>query len=101
MTNYERFEKFDISRFAGIVLDESGIIRNHDGKTRQMLTEACRNTPWKLCCTATPSPNDYTELGQHSEFLGVMDAKEMLAMFFVHDGQSRRRRDAGARRMAG
>ena len=81
VTNYERFEKFDISRFAGIVLDESGIIRSHDGKTRQLLTESCRAVPWKLCCSATPAPNDYTELGQHSEFLGVMDAKEMLAIF--------------------
>lgn len=89
VTNYERFEKFDINRFAGIVLDESGIIKSHDGKTRQLLTDSCRDVPWKLCCSATPAPNDYTELGQHSEFLGVMDAKEMLAMFFVHDGSIR------------
>ena len=89
VTNYERFEKFEIERFAGIVLDESGIIKSHDGKTRQLLTEACQDIPWKLCCTATPAPNDYTELGQHAEFLGVMDAKEMLAMFFVHDGSIR------------
>lgn len=89
VTNYERFEKFDIRQFAGIVLDESGIIKSQDGKTRTMLTEACANTPWKLCCTATPAPNDYTELGQHAEFLGVMTAKEMLSMFFVHDGSIR------------
>jgi hypothetical protein len=89
VTNYERFEKFDISQFAGIVLDESGIIKSQDGATRTMLTEACINTPWKLCCTATPAPNDYTELGQHAEFLGVMTAKEMLSMFFVHDGSIR------------
>lgn len=89
VSNYERFEKFDIANFAGIVLDESGIIKNQDGKTRAILTEACRSTPWRLCCTATPAPNDYTELGQHAEFLGVMDAKEMLAMFFVHDGSIR------------
>lgn len=89
VTNYERFEKFDISRFVGIVLDESGIIKSHDGATRKLLTEACRDVPWKLCCSATPAPNDYSELGQHAEFLGVMDAKEMLAMFFVHDGSIR------------
>jgi hypothetical protein len=89
VTNYERFEKFDVSQFAGIVLDESGIIKSQDGKTRSMLTEACLQTPWKLCCTATPAPNDYTELGQHAEFLGVMTAKEMLSMFFVHDGSIR------------
>ena len=89
VTNYERFHLFDITRFAGIVLDESGIIKSHDGATRMMLTEACANVPWKLCCTATPAPNDYTELGQHAEFLGVMTAKEMLSMFFVHDGSVR------------
>lgn len=89
VTNYERFDKFDISDFAGIVLDESGIIKSHDGKTRALLTDACRETPWRLCCTATPAPNDYTELGQHAEFLGVMSAKEMLAMYFVHDGSIR------------
>lgn len=89
VTNYERFGKFRIEDFAGIVLDESGIIKNQDGKTRAELTEACRNTPWRLCCTATPAPNDYTELGQHAEFLGVMSAKEMLSMYFVHDGSIR------------
>lgn len=89
VTNYERFDKFRMEKFAGIVLDESGIIKSQDGKTRAMLTEACLETPWKLCCTATPAPNDYTELGQHAEFLGVMSAKEMLSMFFVHDGSIR------------
>lgn len=89
VSNYDRFDKFDIEQFAGIVLDESGIIKSQDGATRAMLTEACQQTPWKLCCTATPAPNDYTELGQHAEFLGVMTAKEMLSMFFVHDGSIR------------
>lgn len=89
VSNYERFAKFDIDRFAGIVLDESGIIKSHNGKTRSRLTEACRDLPWRLCCTATPAPNDYTELGQHAEFLGVMSAKEMLSMYFVHDGSVR------------
>jgi hypothetical protein len=89
VTNYERFEKFNIAEYAGIVLDESGIIKSHDGKTRKILTEACTATPWKLCCSATPAPNDYAELGQHAEFLGVMSAKEMLSMFFVHDGSIR------------
>lgn len=89
ISNYERFEKFNIGEFCGIVLDESGIIKSHDGATRAMLTESCLRTPWKLCCTATPAPNDYAELGQHAEFLGVMSAKEMLSMFFVHDGSIR------------
>lgn len=89
VSNYERFEKFKIADFAGIVLDESGIIKSADGATRTLLTESCRSIPWKLCCTATPAPNDYAELGQHSEFLNVMSAKEMLSMFFVHDGSIR------------
>lgn len=89
VTNYDRREKFDLSQFAGVVLDESGIIKDHDSKTRTDLTEACRETPYLFCGSATPAPNDWTELGQHSEFLGVMNAKEMLAMFFVHDGAVR------------
>lgn len=86
VTNYDRRDKFDVSSFAGVVLDESGIIKDHDSRTRMELTEACRDVPYLLCGSATPAPNDWTELGQHSEFLGVMSAKEMLAMFFVHDG---------------
>lgn len=89
VTNYDRRDKFDLSRFAGIVCDESGILKSHDSKTRADLTEACRDIPYLLCGSATPAPNDWTELGQHSEFLGVMSAKEMLAMFFVHDGAVR------------
>lgn len=89
VANYERFHLFDVSKFVGIVCDESGIIKSSDGKTRKLLTEVCHDVPWKLCCSATPAPNDFTELGQHAEFLGVMDAKEMLAMFFVHDGSIR------------
>lgn len=89
VTNYDRMEKFDLSRFAGVVLDESSIIKSHDGKTRNYLIEECATIAWRLCCTATPSPNDYTELGNHSEFLGVLSQKEMLSMFFVHDGSVR------------
>lgn len=93
ITNYDRRDKFDLSEFAGIVLDESGIIKDHVSKTRRDLTDACRDTPYLLCGSATPAPNDWTELGQHSEFLGVMSAKEMLAMFFVHDGAVRANND--------
>lgn len=89
VTNYDRRDKFDLSKFTGIILDESGIIKSQDGKTRKELTEACRSIPYLLCGSATPAPNDWTELGQHAEFLGVMSAKEMLAMFFVHDGAVR------------
>ena len=96
VTNYERFERFDVRDFAGIVLDESGIIKSQDGKTRKLLTETCVGVKWKLCCTATPAPNDYAELGQHAEFLGVMTSKEMLATYFVHDGSVRAGQDSEA-----
>lgn len=89
ITNYDRRHLFDLSGFAGIVLDESSIIKSEDGKTRAELMETGAYIPYKLCCTATPAPNDWTELGQHAEFLGVMSAKEMLSMFFVHEGSVR------------
>lgn len=94
VTNYDRFEKFNPDDFGAIVLDESSIIKAHDSKTRKMLIDACRNIPFKLCCTATPAPNDWVELGNHSEFLGVMSEKEMLAMYFVHDGSVRAKEGA-------
>jgi superfamily II DNA or RNA helicase len=86
VTNYDRLDNFDPDDYAGIVLDESSILKSMDGKTRIALIEAFRNTPYRLAATATPAPNDYMELGNHSEFLGVMTATEMLSMFFVHDG---------------
>jgi hypothetical protein len=89
VTNYDRIEKFDLTMFGGIVLDESSIIKAHESKTRMRLMELCRDIPYRLCCTATPAPNDYVELGNHAEFLGVMTQKEMLSMWFVHDGSIR------------
>ena len=86
ITNYDRVHKFDASRFGAIVLDESSIIKHHAAKTLQTLLEMFRSTPYRLACTATPSPNDWTELGNHAEFLGVCSRAEMLAEFFVHDG---------------
>ena len=86
ITNYDRMERFDLSQFNGIVLDESSILKSQTGKTRNWLIENCSGIPYKLCCTATPAPNDYMELGNHSEFLGCMTEMEMLAMFFIHDG---------------
>ena len=86
ITNYDRMERFDLSQFDGIVLDESSILKSQTGKTRNWLIENCSDIPYKLCCTATPAPNDYMELGNHSEFLGCMTEMEMLAMFFIHDG---------------
>lgn len=88
ITNYEMIEHFNPERFSGIVLDESSILKNYTSKTKSYLVSAFKDTPFKLCCTATPSPNDFTELGNHSEFLGIMSRQEMLATFFVHDGGS-------------
>lgn len=87
ITNYEKLGKFDVSEFVGVVLDESGILKSYDGKTRTQIIEAFAETPYKLACTATPSPNDYAELGNHAEFLGVMKRTAMLATFFVHDSK--------------
>lgn len=86
ITNYEQIENVDTSLFSGIVLDESSILKAFDGKTKQLIIERFKNTPYKLACTATPSPNDVMELCNHAEFLGVMQSSEMLAMHFVHDG---------------
>jgi DNA modification methylase len=86
VTNYEKLQHFDPSQFNGIVLDESSILKSYDGKTRTAIIDAFKETPYRLACTATPAPNDYMELGNHSEFLGIMSRTEMLSMFFVHDG---------------
>lgn len=88
ITNYDNLENIDTSLFSGVVLDESSILKNFAGKTRTALIEAFQNTPYKLACTATPSPNDTTEICNHAEFLNVMSRTEMLAMYFVHDGGS-------------
>lgn len=86
ITNYDIAEHFDLSGFGGVVLDESSILKDFTSKTKQILTDMCKSVKFRLCCTATPSPNDYTELGNHSDFLGIMTRQEMLATFFVHDG---------------
>ncbi|MBW3636336.1 MAG: helicase [Armatimonadetes bacterium] len=86
ITNYEMLQHFDLSHFAGVVLDESSILKNYSGATRNQIIDGFARTPYKLACTATPSPNDHMELGNHAEFLGAMNRTEMLAMFFVHDG---------------
>lgn len=86
ITNYEMLQHFEPAAFNGVILDESSILKSMDGSTKQALIESFRNTPYRLCCTATPAPNDYMELGNHAEFLGVMTRVEMLSMFFVHDG---------------
>lgn len=86
ITNYEKLDKFTANEFIGIVLDESSILKHFTSKTRTEIIENFNNTPFRLACTATPAPNDYMELANHAEFLGIMTRSEMLATFFVHDG---------------
>lgn len=85
ITNYERVDNFNPGKFAGIILDESSILKSFAGKTTRKLIELFAATPYRLCCTATPAPNDHTELGNHSEFLGVMRRDEMLPRWFIND----------------
>lgn len=86
ITNYEMLEHFDPTAFGAVVLDESSILKSYTGKFRNQIIETFQQTPFRLACTATPAPNDYMELGNHAEFLGVMSRTEMLATFFIHDG---------------
>jgi hypothetical protein len=86
ITNYEQLDNIDCSIFGGVVLDESSILKNFEGALRNQIIDKFQNTPYKLACTATPSPNDPMELGNHAEFLNVMSRSEMLSMYFVHDG---------------
>lgn len=85
ITNYERMDAIDFTSLHGIVLDESSILKSHDGKTRQRIIDVAQDIPYRLSCTATPSPNDFEELGNQCEFLGVMTRTEMLATYFVND----------------
>ena len=86
ITNYEKLDRFVANEFDGVVLDESSILKSYSGKVRTSIIQNFHDVPYKLACTATPAPNDYMELGNHSEFCGVMTRAEMLSMFFVHDG---------------
>ena len=88
ITNYEMMQHYDCSQFAGIVLDESSILKGFGGKYRKELNIFAENIPYRLCCTATPAPNDYIELINHAEFLGIMHGKEMIALFFTTDGNT-------------
>ncbi|OPY75701.1 MAG: putative methyltransferase [Syntrophorhabdus sp. PtaU1.Bin050] len=87
ITNYEMIENLDPTLFDAIVLDESSILKSIDGKTKAKLLKLYATTPFRLCCTATPAPNDIAEIANHSEFLGIMSRNDMLASFFVHDDE--------------
>lgn len=86
VTNYQKLDHFDLSNFGGVILDESSILKSTDGHYRTRLIEACQSIPFRLAATATPAPNDFMELGNHAEFLGIMSYTDMLATFFTHDG---------------
>lgn len=86
ITNYEQLHKYNPADFAGIVLDESSILKGMMGTRRREITDFASSIAYRLSCTATPSPNDFMELGTQCEFLGIMSQIEMLAMFFIHDG---------------
>ena len=85
ITNYEKLHKFSVSKFIGIVLDESSCLKHFESKYRNLIIDSFIHTKYKLACTATPSPNDFMELGNHSEFLNIMTRMEMLSMFFIND----------------
>ncbi len=97
VTNYEQSHKFSMEDFDSVVLDESSILKSIDGKMRGRLIEQCGIVKNRLCCTATPAPNDITEIANHAEFLGVMKRVEMLASFFVHDQGTKKQPHAGWR----
>lgn len=104
VTNYERLDAFADVKFSGAALDESSILKSFDGATRGALIERFAATPFRLACTATPAPNDYLELGNHAQFLGIMSWQEMAAEFFVHDQQAtdgNRGQQSGAWRLKG
>jgi len=86
VNNYEQLDNIDCSLYGGLCLDESSILKNFEGETKKKILDSFSQTPYKLACTATPSPNDPMELGNHAEFLDVMSRNQLLAMYFVHDG---------------
>ena len=90
ISNYQKLDRFDLSAFGGIALDESSILKAYDGHYRTRLIESASRIPFRLAATATPAPNDFMELGNHAEFLGVMSYTDMLATFFVHDNSDTR-----------
>lgn len=86
--NFEMMQHFDPNKWGAVVFDESSRIKSFSSKTRNQCIEFARPIPFRLPASATPAPNDFMELGNHAELLGVMSRTEMLSMFFVHDGGS-------------
>jgi hypothetical protein len=96
ITNYENMGKYDPDKFGGVVCDESSILKNFSGSMSRELRRKFAATPFRLCASATPAPNDHTEIGQQAEFLGVMKREEMLTRWFIHDSA-----DTGTWRLKG
>lgn len=90
ITNYQKLRQFDLSRRSAVILDESSILKSTDGHYRTELIDACQSIPFRLAATATPAPNDFVELGNHAEFLGILSQTDMLATFFTHDSADTR-----------
>lgn len=86
IVNYDQIDNLTAFQFAGIVLDESSILKNFSGETKKKILDLFAKTPFKLCCTATPSPNDDMEMCNHAEFLGQGRSAEIMSMYFTHDG---------------
>lgn len=85
VANYEMLEHFDASKYAGVILDESSILKAFSGTTRKLIQSTFEHVPYKLACTATPAPNDHLELGNHAEFLNIMPGSEMISRWFIND----------------
>lgn len=85
ITNFDNLKNIDLKQFSCIDIDESSILKSYTGTFKRFIVEESRDIPFKLAATATPSPNDYLELGNHSEFLGVMDSYEMIMRYFLND----------------
>ena len=85
ITNYEQLHNIDCSVFSGVVLDESSILKNYSGATKQLILESFANTEFKLALTATPSPNDELEIGNHAEFLNICTSQDMRSIYFTTD----------------
>lgn len=95
--NYERLHYFDKTEFQGVILDESSILKNFNGKIKWKITSFARKIPYRFLSTATPAPNDYIEFGTSSEFLGYMPYMDMLTKFFGNNENNVRPQDIGTK----
>jgi len=95
--NYERLHYFDSKDFVGVILDESSILKNFDGRTKWAVTDFMKKIPYRFLSTATPAPNDYIEFGTSSEALGYFPYMDMLTKFFANNENNVRPQDIGTK----